>query len=429
MKLPAKTVMQRIQLVTVPVMLVVLLILHRWLGVHVPPSRLLLLEGAFAVIIAWRVGSVVLVRRRRDIGDDRPGDWYLNSLTGFWLVAVFLVIAFWLAMPYTEPAQQVLAVLASQLPVTASAMGTVRRPGDGVRGWPGTAVPLVIPSGIILYFLYFGGTYAVPVIILVALLCGLQLTLRELLQAAVTQAWRAEAEAAAQRDARTRFLASASHDLGQPLHSARLFFDQAVRGTDPARKAAASGHAEAAFDMVEHQLDQMNNYMRLEAGEVVARLGAVAIGPILARVAARAQALSGTGPAVALVHSGLQVRADPDLLERALTNLADNAVRHARAGRLLIGARRRRDRVRLWVIDDGVGVAAADAGTLFDDYVRGSDHGDEQRGGFGLGLASVRRIAALLGGSTGIDPRWHRGTAFYIDLAAETTLVDGCSPA
>ena len=112
----------------------------------------------------------------------------------------------------------------------------------------------------------------------------------------------------------------------------------------------------------------------------------------------------------------LTVRADTDLVERALSNLADNAIRHAKASRVLIGARVRVGRVRLWVIDDGVGVAEADRRHLFDDYVQGSDHGDEVRGGFGLGLASVRRIAGLMGGDTGLDPGWRKGAAFFLEL-------------
>ena len=55
---------------------------------------------------------------------------------------------------------------------------------------------------------------------------------------------------------------------------------------------------------------------------------------------------------------------------------------------------------------------------LFEDYVQGSDHGDEVRGGFGLGLASVRRMAMLIGGSAGCDPRWTHGAAFYVELEA-----------
>ena len=108
----------------------------------------------------------------------------------------------------------------------------------------------------------------------------------------------------------------------------------------------------------------------------------------------------------------------PDLTERALSNLVDNARKHARCSRILLGARRVGARVRIWVIDDGVGIAEADLPHLFDDYVQGSNHDDEIRGGFGLGLASVQRMMALMSGTAGLDPRWRRGSAFYLDFAA-----------
>lgn len=406
--------------------LVVLAIARTWLGNDVPAARLTLIEWAFGVFVMWQIGSVVLARWRGDIGADGVGDWYANSLTAFWLVSAIIVAAFWLAAPFVGSTQQVFAVLLVQLPVTIAAMGTVVRPQYGTRGWPGALVPIVIPAGIIGFFLYHGGPLALPISLVLVLFCSVQLMLRELLQSAVTQAWHAEAEAAAQRDARTQFIASASHDLGQPLHSARLFFDQAVRGTDPTRRARAALHAEAAFDAVERQLDHMNSHLRLEAGGVAASLVGVAVGPVLATIAARAAAASaGDGPAIRCIDSRLRVVADADLLERALNNLVDNALRHARARRLLLGARRQGDRVRIWVMDDGVGVAPTDMPTLFDDYTRGINTDDVQRGGFGLGLASARRIATLLGGSAGIETKRRRGAAFFIDLPRDASLRVG----
>lgn len=55
--------------------------------------------------------------------------------------------------------------------------------------------------------------------------------------------------------------------------------------------------------------------------------------------------------------------------------------------------------------------------SLFDDFVQG-DHRGEARGGFGLGLASARRMAALMQGEAGFNPRWRGGSAFFLELAA-----------
>ena len=116
--------------------------------------------------------------------------------------------------------------------------------------------------------------------------------------------------------------------------------------------------------------------------------------------------------------SRLRVSADPVLLERAIANYIGNALRYAAASRILLGARRSGAVVRIWVIDDGVGTVPADRETLFDDYVQGSDHGDALPGGFGLGLSSVRRLAVLMSGNAGLDARWTRGSAFWLELPA-----------
>ena len=221
----------------------------------------------------------------------------------------------------------------------------------------------------------------------------------------------------AARDARTRFLASASHDLGQPLQAARLFFDQVLQSPAGPVRERAVRNVRWAFDTTEHLLGQMLDHLRLESGEVEARLEPLPLGPLIARVAemhepaARLKNLD-----INALPSRLVAMADRTLVERALGNLLINAIRHAEARRVLVGARRRGDRLRLWVIDNGVGIPDADRARLFEDHVQGSNHGDEIRGGFGLGLASCRRIAELMGAAAGHEPRWTNGAAFWIDL-------------
>jgi signal transduction histidine kinase len=114
--------------------------------------------------------------------------------------------------------------------------------------------------------------------------------------------------------------------------------------------------------------------------------------------------------------SRLRVCSDPELTERAVSNLIDNAIRHAQCTKIVIGALRRGKTVRLYVIDNGVGIFRRDRATLFDDYAQGSDHGDVIRGGFGLGLASARRAMELMGGKVEFDERWTSGSAFFLEF-------------
>jgi len=228
----------------------------------------------------------------------------------------------------------------------------------------------------------------------------------------------ARASAEASLAARTRFLASASHDLGQPLQSARLFLDQVVRSDDKAARAAAARHADTAFGAMERLLRSMLDHLRLDAQAVEARPEPVSANDLIAHVSAQIEPMARlAGVRLVAVGSTAKVLADPGLFGRALGNLADNAVRHSDGTRVLIGARRHRGRVRFWVIDDGVGVAGEDAPNIFDEFAQGGQHGRE-RGGFGLGLATVSRLAKLMGGHAGLDTKWCKGAAFFVDLPA-----------
>ncbi len=225
-------------------------------------------------------------------------------------------------------------------------------------------------------------------------------------------------EVAAQRDAKTKFIASASHDLGQPLQAVALFFDQSLRAPEgPARNAAVDGvhNALAAADQL---LSHMLGHLRLEADAVEPHRSTVLLPALLARIAARhAPAALERGMRLSVAAAPIALPLDPTLIDRALGNLVHNALTHSQGRRILLAARRHAgERVRIWVVDDGVGVGPVDAKHIFDDYYQGSGGHGAPIGGFGLGLSSVRRLAALMDGEAGLDPRWRRGAAFYLEF-------------
>ena len=225
-------------------------------------------------------------------------------------------------------------------------------------------------------------------------------------------------EVAAQRDASTKFIASASHDLGQPLQAVALFFDQSLRAPPGVLRDAAIDGVRNALTAAEELLSHMLGHLRLEADAVEPHRSRVNLPALLRRVAARhAPAVREAGVSLVVAAHALTLALDPSLTERALGNLIHNAVTHSRGRRVLLAARRHGpSAVRIWVIDDGVGVGRIDAKHIFEDYYQGSNEHGRARGGFGLGLASVRRLAALMDGVAGLDPRWRRGAAFYLEF-------------
>lgn len=346
----------------------------------------------------------------------RPQKWLFADPLVMWLAHVPLLGSIVLTWPYADERSLLLFCVFEMTMIASVAITTVRLPPSEGFGSP---LPLVLPTALAIFFLTHPSRYALVLALWMVLLGIAFIYGRTAVEKLLNQSYEANRALAAERDAKSRFLASASHDLAYPLQAARLFFDQTQQQEPGAARDKAVRNVRWAFDTTEHLLNQMIEHLRLESGRVAAQIAPIAIGPPIARTAEMNEPAARLADvAVIALPSTLRVLTDGVMVERILGNFAANAIRHAKAKRVLIGARKHGARVRIWVIDDGTGIPPADIPRLFDDYVQGSDHGDEMRGGFGLGLASARRMADLMGGSVGLDGRWSRGSAFWLELPA-----------
>jgi two-component system, sensor histidine kinase len=229
---------------------------------------------------------------------------------------------------------------------------------------------------------------------------------------------KAFAEVASERDAKTHFIAAASHDLAQPLQAANLFFDQAMRATDESARSKAAQGVRRAFESADQLLSHMINHLRLEADAVEPQLSLISVTNSFHKLRAQYLPLAEqNGISIRIAPCSVELLVDPELFYRAIGNLLNNAIVHSGATKVLIGCLNAHGyRHRVYVIDDGVGIGTADAKHVFNDFYRGSDSIAKTKAGFGLGLASVKRIAHLMGGTAALDSRWLRGAAFYLEF-------------
>jgi CheY-like chemotaxis protein/anti-sigma regulatory factor (Ser/Thr protein kinase) len=147
--------------------------------------------------------------------------------------------------------------------------------------------------------------------------------------------------------------------------------------------------------------------------------GAVPLDTLFARVRAEFAAPAATrGLTFTTVATKLVVLSDASLLERIVGNLASNAIRYTNRGGVVIGARRCGDRVAIDVVDTGIGIARADRDHIFEEFfqVRSEVSSSPAHRGMGLGLAIVRRFAALLGHEIRLDSREGTGSRFRVLL-------------
>ena len=224
---------------------------------------------------------------------------------------------------------------------------------------------------------------------------------------------------------KTRFLAAAGHDILQPLNAARLYATALSERTEDTGEAALVANLGSALDGVEDILRAVLDISRLDnAGlrpekrpfplqELLDRLHVDFFGPARAK-----------GLALRIVPCSLAVHSDPQLLGRLLQNLVSNAIKYTPRGSVLVGCRRRGQRVVIEVLDTGIGIAAADQAAIFKEFCR-LDAGARVASGLGLGLSIVDRIAGVLNVALTLDSAQGRGTriSLAVPLAASMPVA------
>jgi Na+/proline symporter/signal transduction histidine kinase len=241
------------------------------------------------------------------------------------------------------------------------------------------------------------------------------------LEAAVSERTEQLSEANAALEAatksKTRFLAAASHDLVQPMNAARLFASALAdeMGEGQQRERTLVGQIDRSIETADRLLRALLDISRLDGGK--ARVEPVrfaldtAFDEIANEFGIQAEA---RGLALVVLPSGLWLETDRGLFASVLQNLVTNAVRYSEAGRIVVGAKRRGGDAEIFVIDQGRGIPAEEQAKIFDEFTRLPGSGQDE--GLGLGLAIVRRIAAMLGTEVRVRSDPGRGSCFSFRL-------------
>lgn len=224
-----------------------------------------------------------------------------------------------------------------------------------------------------------------------------------------------EAERAS--EAKSRFLAAASHDLRQPLHALTLFAAElASKLNKPHNRQLASQIVTATGAMGE-LLDALLDVSRLDIVAVQPHRQPLALESILETISDSLH-LTAQAKGLHLRHrpTALWVDSDPQLLRRMISNLVSNSVRYAEKGGILIGARKRGNRVRIEVWDTGIGIDEAHLPYLFQEFYQVGNPERDSTKGLGLGLAIVARLAEMLDHPVEVRSRPGKGTTFSVSV-------------
>nr|MDQ6909111.1 HAMP domain-containing histidine kinase [Chloroflexota bacterium] len=172
--------------------------------------------------------------------------------------------------------------------------------------------------------------------------------------------------------------------------------------TSPEKAARYVAVCRQKADQLDRLVDDLFSYTKAEYLEQTLRRERLELGPLLTRVVEGMQPRA-RARGVAIVLNGAEadpaIAGDAHLIERAMENLLDNALRHTPAGgTITIRRETSADRVAFTVADTGPGIAARDLPHLFEPLYRGEASRNRETGGAGLGLAIARRILRAHGG-------------------------------
>ncbi|MGE0627110.1 MAG: NahK/ErcS family hybrid sensor histidine kinase/response regulator, partial [Hyphomicrobiaceae bacterium] len=215
---------------------------------------------------------------------------------------------------------------------------------------------------------------------------------------------------------KTRFLAAASHDLMQPLNAARLYTSSLVERNLSSDNQAIARNIDASLGAVEEILSALIDISRMDAGRLEPEIADFALAELFERMEVEfAPVASRKGLKLRMLPTRQWVRSDRRLVKRVLQNLVANALKYTGRGRVLVGVRRRGDRLRIEVHDMGPGIPRSKYAAIFKEFERLETSSSEAQG-LGLGLSIVERIGRLLKAPVGVSSVIGRGSMFFIAL-------------
>lgn len=247
----------------------------------------------------------------------------------------------------------------------------------------------------------------------------LQFSNQELIDS-LTQQTRASLRAVATKN---RFLASAAHDLRQPVHALSLYADWLASEPEMAREI--SPRILQSTRAINELFDSLFDLTRIDAGNYKVRLQNVDVQQLFADLALQYEPIAAGKSLRMRTHARPTVIwADPVVLRRILGNLLSNAIKHTQRGGILLALRQHRDDMLAFEIwDTGVGIAREHQQAIFQEFFRVSQHqGTEDS--LGLGLTIVSKLATLMGYQLALSSQLGRGSVFRVMLPAFTQKTD-----
>jgi len=225
--------------------------------------------------------------------------------------------------------------------------------------------------------------------------------------------------------AKTRFLATASHDLRQPLQTIRLLNASLLTLTpETAEQHELLRRQESAIDSASRMINSLLDITRLESGAIEPHLAPINLISVYGDLKREFESAAlAKGMRLDFPETSKIVISDRILLNQLLQNLIGNAIKYTEKGFVRVAETLDADAFLLSVEDSGSGIPSDKLERIFDEYYQ-VDQSGTQRSGVGLGLAIVREVSRLLGYSVSVSSELGRGTQVRLRIPLDQVGSD-----
>ncbi|MCA1780113.1 MAG: hybrid sensor histidine kinase/response regulator, partial [Xanthomonadaceae bacterium] len=197
------------------------------------------------------------------------------------------------------------------------------------------------------------------------------------------------------------------------LNAAQLMTHSLASRLGPEDQRRSIRQISGALGATEDLLEGLLDISRLDAGGLEPRVIRFPLAELFNQLSGEFDLLARErGLSLRCQPTRVHVESDPQLLRRILQNFLSNAVRYTRRGRVVLGVRRRGDRLLAGVWDTGSGIPEASQTVIFEEFRRLD--GDSAAPGLGLGLSIAERMARLLDHPLVLESREHHGSLFGV---------------
>jgi PAS domain S-box-containing protein len=221
------------------------------------------------------------------------------------------------------------------------------------------------------------------------------------------------------------FVAAVSHELRTPLTSIYGFAETLLRQDIPFgedERGTFLGYIASESARLTEIVDQLLNVARLDAGDLHVELDRIDVASVVSEVVGSVEE-SGGGNGhrfeIDLPDEPLAAQADPEKVRQVFNILVENALRYSpEGGTVTVGARRNADRVEVRVVDEGIGIPAAEREWIFRKFYRAESAARDGAAGTGLGLFIAKELVNAMGGRIWVDSTEGEGSSFAFELPA-----------